>query len=110
MQLFLIIGFLIAIIAVIFAVQNAFSVTVNFFIWEFESSLALVLLLTFILGFIASFLTSSPAAIKRRLTTSNLKKELERLKKELEEKNRTGSQTPSEELQAQRSQPEKLEE
>lgn len=93
MQLFLIIGFIIAVIAVIFAVQNAFPVTVTFFIWKFEGSLALVLLLTFLFGFLTSLLTSSPAAIKRRLTISNLRKELEKIKRELEEKNKT---TPEE--------------
>lgn len=89
MQLFLLIGFIITIIAVIFAVQNAFPVTVTFFIWQFEGSLALVLLLTFVLGFITSLLTSAPNAIKRSLTTASLRKELEKLKKELEEKDRT---------------------
>ena len=42
MQLWLIVAIVIAILAVIFAFQNAVPITVSFLTWKFESSLALV--------------------------------------------------------------------
>jgi putative membrane protein len=82
-QLFLITALLIAISAVIFALQNSVPVTVSFLIWKFESSLALVLLISLGLGVLVSFLLSIPTMIKRNWTISNYKKRIQ----ELEQKN-----------------------
>lgn len=55
MLLFLVItAIIIAGLAVVFALQNADPVSVGFLFWSFEASLALVLLLTFAMGAIAS--------------------------------------------------------
>jgi hypothetical protein len=45
MQLQLIVAIIVAILAVVFALQNAVPITVSFLTWRFESSLALVLLI-----------------------------------------------------------------
>ena len=82
-QLFLIIALFIAISAVIFALQNSVAVTVSFLIWKFESSLALVLLISLGLGVLVSFLLSIPTMIKRNWSISNYKKRIQ----ELEQKN-----------------------
>ena len=65
MPLFLI-GAAAAVIAIVFALQNAAPVTVSFLFWKFEASLALVLLLTFALGVVVSALISIPVLMKRR--------------------------------------------
>jgi len=50
MQALLIIALLIAILAVIFALQNAIPVSITFLVWKTEGSLALVLLVALAVG------------------------------------------------------------
>jgi len=66
MQSFLIAALGLAVLTVIFALQNAIPVNVTFLVWEFEGSLALVLMLTFALGASVSSLLSIPAIVRRR--------------------------------------------
>ena len=56
---------LLALITVAFIVQNTNPVIVHFLAWKFEGSLALLLLLTFLLGIITSLLVAMPLYIKR---------------------------------------------
>ena len=86
MQLFLIVALGLAILTVIFALQNPIPVAVAFFSWEFEGSLALVLLLTFALGVLVSLLVSIPAIVKRRSAISNQTKKIEELENRLAER------------------------
>lgn len=37
----------------IFSVQNAIPVTVTFFLWRFEASLAIIIFITFLIGLLA---------------------------------------------------------
>ena len=67
MQVFTVIALLIAILAVTFALQNPGSVVIKFLAWEFSGSLALILILTFAFGFLASLLISSAKVIKKKL-------------------------------------------
>ncbi len=79
----LIIALLIAIVAVIFALQNTAMITVAFFAWQFEQSLALVLIITVILGVLIGVLTILPGSIRSRWRVSNQKKKLDVLEKSL---------------------------
>jgi lipopolysaccharide assembly protein A len=83
MQSFLIVALGLAILTVIFALQNTIPVGVTFLIWKFEGSLALVLMLTFALGVLVSFLVSIPAIVKRRSAISNQMKKIEELENRL---------------------------
>jgi uncharacterized integral membrane protein len=74
MQLLLVFGILFAILAVMFALQNNAAVAVGFAFWQFESSLAVVLLLAVGLGVIIAGLVSSPTVIRDRWAVSRLKK------------------------------------
>ena len=85
MQSFLIVALGLAILTVIFALQNAIPVGVTFLVWKFEGSLALVLMLTFALGVLVSLLLSIPAILKRRSAISNQKKKMEELANRLRE-------------------------
>lgn len=76
MAIFLIISLVIALIAVIFAVQNAIPVTVAFLQLHFESSLALVLLLTFAAGVLVGLIGLTPTVLKRNVELARLKKRL----------------------------------
>ena len=89
MQLQLIVAIIVAILAVVFALQNAVPITVSFLTWRFESSLALVLLITVALGVIMSLLVSVPSMIKRRKIISNQKKKIQVLESSLQRENKS---------------------
>jgi len=84
MQLQLIVAIIVAILAVVFALQNAVPITVSFLTWRFESSLALVLLITVALGILMSLLVSVPSMIKTRRMISNQKKRIRELENGLQ--------------------------
>ena len=86
MQSFLIAALGLAVLTVIFALQNTIPVNVTFLVWEFEGSLALVLMLTFALGVLVSLLVSIPAILKRRSANSNRQKKIEELENRLRER------------------------
>lgn len=85
MQSFLIVALGLAILTVVFALQNTVPVVVTFLIWKFEGSLAMVLMLTFALGVLVSSLVSIPAIVKRRSATSNQNRNIEELETRLRE-------------------------
>jgi putative membrane protein len=74
MPVYLIIAIIIAIVAVTFALLNASVVTVSLVFTSFESSLALVLLVTFGIGVLVGFLGVIPTIIRQRVEISKLKK------------------------------------
>ncbi len=83
---FIIAALIIAILVIIFAVQNASIALVSFLAWQFQGSLALVLLLTFILGFITGLLVVLPKLINKSLTVRSQKRKIEESQKNLEQK------------------------
>lgn len=83
MQIYLLIAAIIAVLAVIFALQNAVPITVSFLIWRVESSLALILIVAFIAGLIASFLGTALSRIRHIRTTTSQKKSIEETKKDI---------------------------
>jgi Uncharacterized integral membrane protein len=94
MQLQLIVAIIVAILAVVFALQNTVPIIVSFLTWRFESSLALVLLITVALGVIMSLLVSVPSKIKRIKLISSQKKKIQELESNLQREG--GSKTREE--------------
>ncbi len=82
MQLYLFIAAFIAVLAVIFALQNAVPVTVSFLVWRVESSLALILIITFIAGLVTSFLFNTLTRIRRTRSTSEQEKKNRQINKQ----------------------------
>jgi len=82
---YLIVGLVIAIIAVIFALQNTMTITISFLAWELTGSLSLVLLVTLAIGVVIGLLVLSPSAIKNSLAVSSNRKRIGSLEKELDE-------------------------
>lgn len=76
MQIFLFLALIIAVLAVFFALQNSDPVTVKFAVWEFNSSLAFVLLLALLAGALISFLFSLPSNLRARWTIRQQRKKL----------------------------------
>lgn len=88
MQAYLFIAALIAVLAVIFALQNAIPITVSFLIWRVESSLALILIMAFIAGLITSFLFNTLTRIRRtRYDSDQKEKKIEQKEQESSEDN-----------------------
>lgn len=82
MQALLIIGIGIAIVAVLFAIQNNTPVTVGFLAWSFDGSLALVLLMALGLGALIAGLISSPTVIRGQWAGSRLRRQIAQLEEE----------------------------
>jgi len=83
MQVFLFFALFIAILAIIFAVQNNQAVQVSFFNWDFEGSLALLLLIAMAAGALISYFVSLPANIRVRWSHRTQKKKLAELESSL---------------------------
>ena len=79
MQLLLVLGIIVAIAAVAFALQNNGPVTVALGIWSFDSSLAMVLLLALGVGAIIAVLVSWPGMIRSFWTSSRLRRHVNQL-------------------------------
>jgi len=85
MSILLILALLIAIIAVVFALQNTMAVTVSFFVWQFDQSLALVLLLTVAVGVLIGIFTVLPGAARSKWRLNSQRKKMEALEKNLQQ-------------------------
>ena len=82
MQIFLILAVLLAIIAVIFAVQNVTVVSISLFVWSIDVSLAVALLIALGAGVLIALLLSIPGKIKDSLNSSSSKKKYASLETE----------------------------
>ncbi|HOF03058.1 MAG TPA: LapA family protein, partial [Atribacterota bacterium] len=80
MQIYLLIAALIAVLAVIFALQNAVPITVSFLLWQVNSSLALILIVAFIAGVITSFLFNFLSHLRKNRKLISLEKPAEESK------------------------------
>jgi len=85
MHLMLILGIVFAIGAVVFALQNNVSVIVSVALWQFEGSLALVLLVALGLGVLIAGLLSSPTVIRGQWTVSRLRRQVAALEEMLDQ-------------------------
>ncbi len=83
MQLILILGIIVAIGAVVFALQNIAPVTVTLALWTFEGSLALVLLFAVGLGALIAGLLSSPTVIRGQWTIGRQRSRIAELERQL---------------------------
>lgn len=81
----LVLALIIAIFAVIFALQNTAMVTVTFLLWTFEQSLALVLLLSLAAGVVVGLFTLLPTTFRQKFSLSSQRKKLDALEKTLAE-------------------------
>lgn len=84
MQLTIIAAIFIAIIGGIFAMQNNVPVTVNFLLWRFDSSLAMVLLFALAIGATVIALLTTPATVRRKWQLSRQSKRIGSLEKDEE--------------------------
>lgn len=84
MQLAIIAAIATAIVGVLFAMQNNVAVTVNVLFWRFDSSLAMVLLVSLALGALAVALLTTPGALKNQWQAVRLKRRIATLEETCE--------------------------
>src|SRR4051812_9707612 len=83
MAFFLILGVLIGAAAIIFILQNVTPVTVAFFSYHLDGSLALVLFLAMLAGVIVTILVLLPGFVRDEFAVSRLRKQNKDLEDEL---------------------------
>ncbi len=82
-MIFLILGIILGAVAVVFALQNTDIITVSFFAYQFEGSLAFILILTVLMGVLASLLIVLPDSIKNHFRYRRLQSDHTKLGEEL---------------------------
>jgi putative membrane protein len=87
MNISLVFSLLVALVAVVFAVQNAQPVRVTVFSWYFESSLVVLLLLSFAAGVLAALLASIPGRVRKN-------SELREYRRREEQAQKKGAKSP----------------
>jgi len=85
MQLSLIFAILFAILAVLFSLQNITPVTVSLATWQFEGSLALVLLIAVAFGALIAALLTTPAMLRAQWSKGRHNRQLAALQAKLAE-------------------------
>ena len=88
MFILFIIGLLIGAITIVFALQNIVPITVTFLVWQFDGSLALILVLAALAGAVVGALLTVPGTISTYFKFENLKRRNRELENELEEHKR----------------------
>ncbi len=83
MRLYVVSALMIAFLAILFALQNTNLVTIQLFIWEYQQSLALILLGTLAIGVIVGLLVSVPAMIRRNIRISRLQTQTDSLRQQV---------------------------
>lgn len=85
MEFYLILAAILGIFVAVFAIQNAAAVTVKFLLWEFQSSLAVLIIISMLAGMLLVFLLSLPGRLKRRKELYDKQKRIKELEKRLAE-------------------------
>ncbi len=83
MLVFIILALVLALLAVVFALQNTITVTISFLFWQFTGSLALVLLVALAAGMLVSFLAYLPSLIRGQLSARKMRKHATELESNL---------------------------
>lgn len=85
MLFFVILALLIAIFAVVFALQNIGITEVTFLFWHFHGSLALILIVTLVVGAAVAFLFYLPSLIRHHSSMRKLRRHANELENNLNE-------------------------
>jgi uncharacterized integral membrane protein len=85
MILSLILGLILSLAALVFALQNTQPVRISFLVWHINGSLALLLIIFFFVGLLAGILVILPGRIRSTLAMGRNNKELAEFKIKLDE-------------------------
>lgn len=79
---YIVLVLLVAVVAVIFALQNSAAITISFFSWSVSGSLSLFLIVTLVIGFLLGTLIMASSVFKRGRLASGLKRKVAALERE----------------------------
>ncbi|GEM_PF-1131320 len=79
---YIVLVLLVAVVAVIFALQNSAAITISLFSWSISGSLSLFLIVTLAIGFLLGVLLMTPSVFRRSRMAHGLKKQVSALEKE----------------------------
>ena len=79
MPVLLIVAIILAALTALFAIQNSDVITVSFLGWEWEASLALILIVTLGVGTLVGYLAGLPSRMKKGSQLRQAKRDLEGL-------------------------------
>ncbi|MFL7811121.1 MAG: lipopolysaccharide assembly LapA domain-containing protein [Anaerolineae bacterium] len=88
MLAFLIVALLLAVFALIFALQNTNSVMLTYLVWHFQGSLALVVVVSLAAGVVITLLALIPTFIRGRLRVASHRRRESQLQDQLNEHRR----------------------
>lgn len=94
MVVFLAIALVVSILAAAFALQSAVPVTVSFLVWQFEGSLAPMLLSAFAAGVVAALLALAPSMFRRRRQISGQRRKIKEPQTSLQERSAPPEKPP----------------
>ncbi|MFN2147260.1 MAG: lipopolysaccharide assembly LapA domain-containing protein [Anaerolineales bacterium] len=84
MRIFLVLALILSLLVTIFAVQNNASIEISFLRWNVTGSLALVLMLTLVLGILVGVMIMLPGSVRARLVARDERKRKQDLAVQLE--------------------------
>jgi len=82
MRIFFAVALILALLVTVFAVQNNQPITISFLFWSIEGSLALVLMITLVLGIVIGILLMAPGSVRNRLQIGGLQRSVRFLEQE----------------------------
>ncbi len=82
MRILFAVALILALLVTVFAVLNNEPITVSFLIWEIKGSLALVLMITLVLGIVIGVLLMAPGSVRNRLQIGGLQRSVRSLEQE----------------------------
>ena len=82
MRIFFAVALILALLVTLFAVQNNQPITISFLFWSIEGSLALVLMITLVLGIVIGVLLMAPGSLRNRLQIGGLQRSVRALEQE----------------------------
>lgn len=82
MRIFIALALILALLVTIFAVQNNQPITISFLFWSIEGSLALVLMITLVLGIAIGALLMAPGSVRSRIQIGSLERTVRSLEEE----------------------------
>ncbi|MFK8182208.1 MAG: lipopolysaccharide assembly LapA domain-containing protein [Phormidesmis sp.] len=88
MPFLIIAAIVIAFLAIAFALQNNILISINLLIWQYQGSLAIVLLSTLAIGFLIGLLVLLPSLLKRGFRVSRAQRRSSDLEEQLQERDR----------------------
>ena len=83
MQFFIVLALVIAIVIVLFAVQNSVIVTVSLLSFHYNGSLALILVVVFTLGLFVGILISVPSLVRKSSDVREQKRRVKQLEESI---------------------------